>query len=92
MIHALLGEEMEEEMAATRAALERVPGDKLSWKPHEKSMSLGRLAGHLAEMPAYFAVTVELDGPGRPRRRVPAGVRPRPLPRRERRRPVSAVQ
>lgn len=39
------------EMATTRRVLERTPEDKLTWKPHEKSMSLGRLAGHIAELP-----------------------------------------
>ncbi len=40
--------ELENEAATTRRVLERVPEDKLSWKPHEKSMSLARLATHTA--------------------------------------------
>ncbi len=40
--------ELEHEAATTRRVLERVPEDQLSWKPHEKSMSLGRLATHTA--------------------------------------------
>ena len=40
--------ELEHEAATTRRVLERVPEDKLDWKPHEKSMSLRRLATHTA--------------------------------------------
>jgi uncharacterized damage-inducible protein DinB len=45
--------EFDLEMASTRKTLERIPEDKLTWKPHEKSMGLGRLAGHLAELPGF---------------------------------------
>ena len=55
--------ELEQEAATTRRVLERVPGDKLSWKPHEKSMSLGRLAQHVAEVPAFVAELV-IQNPG----------------------------
>lgn len=44
--------EFDLEMASARRTLERIPEDKLGWKPHEKSMSLGRLAGHVAELPS----------------------------------------
>lgn len=44
--------ELIHEMNTTRRVLERVPEDQLGWKPHEKSMTLGRLANHLAELPA----------------------------------------
>jgi uncharacterized damage-inducible protein DinB len=44
--------ELDHEMATTRRVLERVPEEKLTWKPHDKSMSLGRLAAHMAEIPA----------------------------------------
>ena len=40
--------EFRAEVPATRRVLERVPGDKLSWKPHPKSRSLGELATHIA--------------------------------------------
>src|SRR2546430_14503450 len=43
--------EFDEEMATTRRALERVPNGKAAWKPHPKSMPLGRLATLLAELP-----------------------------------------
>src|SRR5207237_1605144 len=43
--------ELREELPATRRVLERVPTDKLGWKPHEKSRSLGELAMHVANLP-----------------------------------------
>jgi uncharacterized damage-inducible protein DinB len=43
--------EFREEAAVTKRILERVPGDKLAWKPHAKSMSLGQLAIHIAANP-----------------------------------------
>src|SRR3984893_9913098 len=53
--------EFDQEMANTRKTLERVPEDKLGWKPHEKSMTMGRLAGHLAELPGGSAGPLEAD-------------------------------
>ncbi len=53
--------EFDHEMATTRKTLERVPEDKPEWKPHEKSMSLGRLAGHLAELPSFVATILRDD-------------------------------
>ena len=50
--------EFDQEMATTRKFLERVPEDKISWKPHEKSMPLGRLAAHIAELPGWAATTL----------------------------------
>jgi uncharacterized damage-inducible protein DinB len=47
--------EMDQEAGATRRLLERVPEDKLSWKPHPKSMSLGELAMHLATINGFIA-------------------------------------
>ena len=43
-----LAQEYEQEAQTTRRVLERVPDDKLTWKPHPKSMSLGYLAMHIA--------------------------------------------
>jgi uncharacterized damage-inducible protein DinB len=43
--------ELREEVMATRRMLERLPGDKLGWKPHAKSRSLGELATHVAQVP-----------------------------------------
>ena len=48
-------QEFEQEAATTRRVLERVPKDKLGWKPHEKSMSLGRLAMHIAVGPGFIS-------------------------------------
>jgi uncharacterized damage-inducible protein DinB len=50
MIDALI-QELEQEAQTTRRVLERVPDDRLDWKPHAKSMSLGQLALHVATMP-----------------------------------------
>ena len=52
--------EFDHEMAVTRKTLERIPEDKLGWKPHEKSMALDRLSGHLAEL-AGWAVDILRD-------------------------------
>jgi len=46
--------DMKQEGALTRAVLEAVPADKYDWKPHEKSMSLGTLASHIAETPSWL--------------------------------------
>ena len=48
-------------MANTRKTLERVPDDKFSWKPHEKSMTLGGLATHLSNIPSWTKNTFEAD-------------------------------
>jgi len=53
--------ELDQEMASTRRALERVPEDKLAWKPHEKSMTLGRLASHISELPGWAVETASED-------------------------------
>jgi uncharacterized damage-inducible protein DinB len=57
---ALLAE-LKLDSANTRKMLERVPTDKLSWKPHEKSMSVGRLATHVAELYSWLYLTVTQD-------------------------------
>lgn len=43
--------ELQAEAATTRRVLERIPEDRLSWRPHPKSMSLGQLAMHIARVP-----------------------------------------
>ena len=48
---ASLAAEMRQEAKTTRRLLERVPEASFGWKPHEKSMTLGRLAAHVAELP-----------------------------------------
>jgi uncharacterized damage-inducible protein DinB len=57
---AFLGE-FDFEMASTRKTLERVPMDKLDWAPHAKSMKMGQLAMHLAEMPGWTGETLKKD-------------------------------
>lgn len=49
MVEAIL-KEFRDEVPATRRVLERIPQDKLSWKPHPKSRSLGELATHVANL------------------------------------------
>lgn len=51
--------EFDHEMATTRRVLERVPADALAWKPHEKSMTLGQLAAHIASLPVWCCITLE---------------------------------
>ena len=53
--------ELTHEAATTRRLLDRVPEQHLGWKPHEKSMTLGRLATHLAEIPGWVSSIVEKD-------------------------------
>lgn len=60
MIKTLLAE-LDQEAQTTRRVLERVPGDKLAWKPHVKSMSLGQLALHVATNPGEIAEIMEQD-------------------------------
>jgi uncharacterized damage-inducible protein DinB len=50
--HAMLGE-FEHESRITRKFLERIPQDKLGWKPHEKSHTAGELALHIAIVPGF---------------------------------------
>jgi uncharacterized damage-inducible protein DinB len=47
------------EAALTRKLLAAVPEDRLGWKPHDKSMTLGALAGHLAETPGWCGAMLE---------------------------------
>ncbi|HVI48458.1 MAG TPA: DinB family protein [Chitinophaga sp.] len=63
-IIASLLKEMEKEAVTTRKMLERVPEDKYNWKPHQKSMTILRLATHIAELPGWVTLTLttpELD-------------------------------
>lgn len=53
--------EFDLEMAKTRTALERTPGDKFSWKPHERSFSFMELANHLARLPGWGAATLKTE-------------------------------
>lgn len=53
--------ELAHEGATTRRLLERLPQDRLGWQPHQKSMTLGRLATHIAEIPGWVGSIVEKD-------------------------------
>ncbi|MGA9626287.1 MAG: DinB family protein [Bryobacteraceae bacterium] len=57
----MLISELEREAKTTRRVLERVPDDKLTWKPHVKSMTLGRLALHVATIPGSISGMARLD-------------------------------
>jgi uncharacterized damage-inducible protein DinB len=54
--------EFDREMGLTRRLLDRVPDGQFAWKPHEKSMTLGRLAEHLAELPGWATMTMLESG------------------------------
>ena len=60
-INQALLPEFDQEMANTRKVLERVPDSNFAWKPHEKSMTLGRLAMHVAEIPDWAIETINRD-------------------------------
>jgi uncharacterized damage-inducible protein DinB len=51
--------EFEEQAPLTRKFLERLPPDKLTWKPHEKSLTAGQLALHIAQVPGAVARMVQ---------------------------------
>ncbi len=54
--------EFDHEMAVTRKVLARVPDDRIGWAPHAKSMTFGRLATHVAEIPGWVKETLTRDG------------------------------
>lgn len=60
LIQGLL-HEYDHEMATTRVELARVPEDKLDYRPHPKSFTLARLAGHIAEIPMWAVMTLAHD-------------------------------
>ena len=53
--------QLDAEAVRTQHALERVPEGRDDWKPHEKSMPLGRLAGLVATMPSWIAMIINRD-------------------------------
>ena len=53
--------ELKYESSLTKKMLERVPVDKKDWKPHEKSMTLGRLATHVAEITHWASDIIRID-------------------------------
>ena len=60
-ISEMLLPEFDQEMANTRKLLAGLPEDKLDYQPHPKSMKLGRLAAHVAEMPGWLAMLPGCD-------------------------------
>ncbi len=58
---AKLLEELDREAGPTRRLIERVPADKLAWRPHPKAMTLGELALHVASIPGAFADWLRQD-------------------------------
>ncbi|MGB4775819.1 MAG: DinB family protein [Daejeonella sp.] len=51
--------ELEEEGAKTRKMLMLVPFENVAWKPHVKSMSIGHLSAHIAEIPSWINITID---------------------------------
>jgi len=60
-LNEALLQEFDREMASTRKTLERLPEDKLEWRPHEKSWTMGGLATHLVNIPIWIGYTIEQD-------------------------------
>lgn len=54
-------DELEREAKTTKKLLEKVPTERLDWKPHEKSYSIGALAGHIAEIAGWLDLMLNAD-------------------------------
>ncbi|OAQ42168.1 hypothetical protein A5893_03365 [Pedobacter psychrophilus] len=61
MLAAIIIKELKEEIATSSKMLAIVPADKLDWQPHPKSMSLGKLAGHIAEIHGWFKFCIDVE-------------------------------
>ena len=61
MLNQALIAELKQEATSTKKILEKVPEGKFDWKPHEKSMTLGRLASHMAELPGFLNSILTMD-------------------------------
>lgn len=59
-IESLL-KEMNQEAETTRKMLARIPDDKYDWQPHEKSMTVRRLATHIADIPSWVDIAINED-------------------------------
>lgn len=57
----MLVKEMNEEAETTRRMLSRVPGDRLGWQPHPKSMTMKQLTTHIAELPSWVSMVMTTD-------------------------------
>lgn len=60
-LHEVMYSDLDHELNTTRRMLERYPAGHADWKPHEKSMPLGRLAAHVAEIPGYVSMLLDTD-------------------------------
>jgi uncharacterized damage-inducible protein DinB len=60
-IGQMMLDEFDQEMQNTRKVLERCPDEKWNWKPHEKSGTLGWLAGHVGTVPEWITMTINTD-------------------------------
>ena len=60
-IHEFLIPQLQQEVALTEKFLERIPEDKMGWKPHQKSMTIKEIANHLAEIPSWITGTMEAE-------------------------------
>ncbi|MBB6270399.1 putative damage-inducible protein DinB [Pedobacter cryoconitis] len=54
--------ELTEESVVTSKMLQRIPADQQNWQPHEKSMSVNKLAGHIAELPGWISMILQTEG------------------------------
>jgi uncharacterized damage-inducible protein DinB len=61
-IISMLLKELDQEAQTTRKMLERVPTQYFGWQPHKKSMTIQRLATHIAELPSWVTMAVTTDG------------------------------
>ena len=57
----MLSKELEDEAKTTRRMLERFPNDRYDWQPHAKSMTIERLANHIAELPSWIGMALFAD-------------------------------
>jgi hypothetical protein len=54
--------EMDQEAKTTRNMLGRIPNDKFDWQPHPRSMTIRKLATHIAELPSWVQMALTTDG------------------------------
>lgn len=57
----IFSKELEQESQTTRKMLQRVPNDKFDWQPHSKSMTIKRLATHIADLPNWIEMALNTD-------------------------------
>jgi uncharacterized damage-inducible protein DinB len=60
-LHGVIFNDLQRELKVTRAVLDRLPPEKFDWKPHARSMSLGQLASHVADLPGWALGTIGKD-------------------------------